>query len=81
MVAKEHSLGMITSAEIRQRAVRWKRATRALRIQEQPFGQRLVRMLEDSGTGRFATIDDPLEAAAFILFIGMLKELDGESPP
>ena len=62
-------------------AVRWKRATRALRIQEQPFGQRLVRMLEDSGTGRFATIDDPLEAAAFILFIGMLKELDGNCPP
>ncbi|NTW36668.1 MAG: hypothetical protein HGB17_11155 [Syntrophobacteraceae bacterium] len=62
-------------------AVRWKRATRALRIQEQPFGQRLVRMLEDTGTWRFATVDDPLEAAAFILFIGMLKELDKESPP
>ncbi len=62
-------------------AVSWKRATRAFRIQEQPFGQRLVRMLEDSGTWRFATIDDPLEAAAFILFIGMLKELDGNCPP
>ena len=35
-------------------------------------------MLEGPGTGRFATIDDPLEAAAFILFIGMLKELEKE---
>jgi hypothetical protein len=71
---------MIQSTDMRQLAVRWKRATRALRIQEQPFGHRLVRMLEEPGTWRFATIDDPLEAAAFVLFIGMLKERDGKKP-
>lgn len=81
MVAKGPPLWMIQSADVHQLAVRWKRATRALRIQEQPFGNRLVRMLEEPGTWKFTTIDDPLEAAAFVLFIGMLKELDGESQP
>jgi hypothetical protein len=72
---------MIHPADVRQLAVRWRRATRALRREEQPLGNRLVRMLEEPGTWRFPTIDDPLEAAAFILFIGMLKERDRESPP
>jgi hypothetical protein len=69
---------MVTPADVKKLADRWKRATRALRIQEQAYGHRLVRMLEDSGDRKFAVIDDPLEAAAFILFIGMVKELERE---
>jgi len=67
---------MVTAADIRIIAERWKRATRPLKIHEQNYGHRLVTMLEHYNGEEIKRFDDPLEAAAFIVSIGMLKELD-----
>ncbi|MCE5299041.1 MAG: hypothetical protein MUE45_01220 [Methanoregulaceae archaeon] len=67
---------MVTAADIRVIAERWKRATRPLKIHEQNYGYRLVTMLEQYNGEEIRRFDDPLEAAAFIVSIGMLKELE-----
>lgn len=67
---------MVTAAEIKIIADRWKRATRPLKIHEQNYGHRLVAMLEQYHGEEIRRFDDPLEAAAFIVSIGMLKELE-----
>lgn len=65
---------MVTAADIRIIADRWKRATRPLRIQDQGYGNRLVTMLEEYHGQEITRFDDPLEAAAFIVLIRMIRE-------
>jgi len=65
---------MISSADIREIAERWKRATRPLKIHEQKYGHRLVKMLEEYNGEELKRFDDPLEAAAFIVLIQVVKE-------
>jgi hypothetical protein len=67
---------MISSADIRTISERWKRATRPLRIHDQKYGHRLVKILEEYNGEEIKRFDDPLEAAAFIVLIGMLKDQD-----
>ena len=67
---------MISSADMKTISERWKRATRPLRIHEQKYGHRLVEMLEEYNGEEIKRFDDPLEAAAFIVLIGMLKDQD-----
>ena len=69
---------MITSADMNIIAGRWKRATRPLKVQDQEYGTRLVRMLEEYGGEEIKRFDAPLEAAAFVVLIGLLKELDSK---
>jgi len=64
---------MISSADIREIAERWKRATRPLKIHEQKYGHRLVKMLEEYNGEEIKRFDDPLEAATYIVLIQVLK--------
>lgn len=57
-------------------ADRWKRASRPLKIQDQRYGHRLVQMLAEYNGEEIKRFDDPLEAAAFIVLVRMVKELD-----
>lgn len=71
---------MVTATDLKKLTDRWKRGTRPLKLHDQKYGERLVQMLENYSGRKFGVFEDPLEEAAFILLIGMLKELDGESP-
>ena len=55
---------------------RWKKGTRPLKIHEQKYGNTLVQMLEQYSGNEFGMFDDPVEAASFLLLIGMMKEKD-----
>ncbi len=65
---------MISSDDIKQLAGRWRRATRSLKVQDQQYGLRLAEMIEKYNRKEFERFDDPLEAAAFIILIQMVKE-------
>jgi hypothetical protein len=67
---------MVTAADMRIIAERWKRATRPLKIHDQEYGNRLAIMLEGYNGEEIKRFDDPLEAAAYIVLIGMFKYQD-----
>jgi len=56
-------------------AVRWMRARRALKAEDQARAERLSAMIRTHSHDRIAVIEDPLEAAVFALFIELEKEL------
>jgi hypothetical protein len=65
---------MISSDDIQQLADRWKRATRPIRVQDQQYGLHLAEMIGKYNRKDFERFDEPLEAAAFIIFIRMVKD-------
>ena len=71
---------MGTPADRKKMADRWRRATRALKREDQDYGNRLVRILEDYPGHMSNRFEDPLEEAALVLCIGILKELEREEP-
>ncbi|NTW92317.1 MAG: hypothetical protein HGA40_02610 [Methanoregulaceae archaeon] len=56
-------------------AVRWMRARRALKAEDQARAEQLSAMIRTHSRDRIAVIEDPLEAAVFALFIELEKEL------
>ena len=60
-------------------ADRWARATRALRKEEQPYGERLVALAKKYSSEAFYGCDDPLEAAVFSVLMGILKHQEGQA--
>lgn len=69
---------MVTEADMKQVIERWKRGIRPLKIYEQKYGEHLVQLLERYNGPDLRLFDDYLEAVAFILFIGLLKEMDNK---
>jgi len=67
---------MVTAAEMKIIADRWKRATKPLKVQDQEYGLRLVAMLKEYNEEEIKRFDDPFEAAACVLMIGLLTEQD-----
>ncbi|HTY14465.1 MAG TPA: hypothetical protein VMC42_02055 [Methanoregulaceae archaeon] len=65
---------MVTATEMKTLVERWKRGMRPLKIDDQHYGTKVVRMLEHYKGPELAYFDDPLEAATFIILIGLLKE-------
>ncbi len=55
-------------------SVRWRKASRALKIDDQKYGIRLAEALEKHKGPEYAIFDDPLEASVFFLLIEMMKE-------
>ncbi len=45
---------------------RWLKATRALKKEDQVYGQRLAEMAKKHSSEAFYALDDPLEAAIFL---------------
>lgn len=52
---------------------RWARATRALRKDDQVYGERLVTMVRQHSSEGFCAFDDPLESAMFSILVEMMK--------
>jgi hypothetical protein len=57
-------------------AHRWLKASRALKREDQIYGQRLAEMVKIHSSEAFYALDDPLEAAVFSVLIELLKERD-----
>jgi hypothetical protein len=57
-------------------SARWLKASRALKKEDQVYGQRIAEMATKHSSEAFYALDDPLEAAVFSVLIEMLKEAD-----
>jgi len=61
--------------------LRWKKTTRALKIDEQPYGRYITDLLERRTDTELALFRDPVEAAAFFCLLDVvMRSLDRNSP-
>lgn len=69
-----------TFASIRQgvksTAERWARSARALKKEDQKYGEQLAELAKKHSSETFIACDDPLEAATFSVFVELLKRQD-----
>jgi hypothetical protein len=56
---------------------RWARSSRALKKEDQQFGEKLVELARKHSGESFIGCDDPLEAVVFSVLVGMMKHQDG----
>jgi hypothetical protein len=61
---------------IKDVSARWLKASRALKKEDQIYGQKLAEMAKKHSSEAFYALDDPLEAAVFSALVEMLKEAD-----
>jgi len=54
-------------------ADRWARSTRALKKEDQQYGENLVKLAKMHSSEAFIACDDPLEAAVFSVLVEMIK--------
>jgi len=54
-------------------SARWLKASRALKKEDQIYGQRLAEMAKKHSSEAFYAFDDPLEAAVFSVLVEMMK--------
>jgi hypothetical protein len=57
-------------------SARWLKASRALKKEDQIYGQRLAEMARKHSSEAFYALDDPLEAAVFSVLLELVKEMD-----
>jgi hypothetical protein len=57
-------------------ADRWARSTRALKKEDQRYGEQLVKLAKTHSSEAFVACDDPLEGVTFSAFVEILKRLD-----
>jgi hypothetical protein len=57
-------------------SARWLKASRALKKEDQVYGQKLAEMAKKHSSEAFYALDDPLEATIFSMLVEMLKEMD-----
>jgi len=55
-------------------SARWLKASRALKKEDQVYGQRLADLAKKHSSEAFYALDDPLEAAVFSVLVEILKE-------
>lgn len=53
---------------------RWLKASRALKKEDQIYGQMLAEMAKKHSSEAFYALDDPLEAAVFSVLVEMVKK-------
>jgi hypothetical protein len=61
---------------VKQIADRWARSSRALKKEDQQYGEKLVELAKKHSSEAFIGCDDPLEAAVFSELVEMLKHQD-----
>lgn len=61
---------------VEQLSIRWMRAARAMKKDEQRYAKELAEMARMHSSEAFYSLDDPLEAAVFSILIEMRKEWD-----
>jgi hypothetical protein len=54
-------------------ADRWARSSRALRKEDQKYGEKLVELAKKHSSEAFISCDDPLEAAVFSVLVETIK--------
>ena len=57
-------------------SARWLKASKALKKEDQIYGQRLAEMARKHSSEAFYALDDPLEAAVFSALIELLKKVE-----
>jgi len=57
-------------------SARWPKASKALKKEDQIYGQNVAEMAKMHSSEAFYALDDPLEAAVFSVLIEMVKEMD-----
>ena len=55
-------------------SARWLKASRALKKEDQVYGQKLAEMAKEHSSEAFYALDDPLEAAVFSVLVEMVKK-------
>ena len=55
--------------------IRWKKTTRALKLQDQVYGQHLTAVLGRVTDAQLVHFQDPAEAAAFFCMLDLLKRV------
>jgi hypothetical protein len=67
---------------VKRIADRWARSSRALKKEDQQYGEKLVELAKKHSSEAFMACDDPLEAAVFSVLVEMIKRQDEiESTP
>jgi hypothetical protein len=61
---------------VKDASARWLKASRALRKEDQIYGQKLAEMAKKHSSEAFYALDDPLEAAVFSVLLELVKEMD-----
>ncbi len=56
-------------------SARWLKASKALKKDDQVYGQRLAEMARKHSSEAFYALDDPLEAVVFSVLVEIMKEL------
>jgi hypothetical protein len=57
-------------------SARWLKASRALKKEDQVYGQKIAEMARKHSSEAFYAMNDPLEAAVFSVQVEILKEID-----
>jgi len=57
-------------------ADRWARSSRALKKEDQQYGEKLVELAKKHASEAFIACDDPLEAAVFSVLVETIKRQD-----
>jgi len=57
-------------------SARWLKASKALKKEDQVYGQKVAEMARKHSSEAFYALDDPLEAAVFSVLVEMLKEMN-----
>jgi hypothetical protein len=60
---------------IKDVSARWLKASKALKKEDQVYGQKLAEMAKKHSSEAFYALDDPLEAAVFSVLVEIMKEL------
>jgi hypothetical protein len=58
---------------VKEVSARWSRASKALRKEDQVYGQMIAEMAKRHSSEAFYALDDPLEAAVFSVLVEMMK--------
>lgn len=67
---------MSTRQGVNDLAGRWARSAKALKREDQPYGERLANLAKEHSSEAFIACNDPLEAATFSVLVEVLKRQD-----
>jgi hypothetical protein len=59
---------------VKEVSERWLKASKALKKEDQVYGQRLAEMAKKHSSEAFYALDDPLEAAVFSVLVELMRE-------
>jgi hypothetical protein len=57
-------------------SARWLKASRALKKEDQIYGQKVAEMAKKHSSDAFYALDDPLDAAVFSVLVELFRELE-----